>query len=115
METAMGAVFFLRNSLPTVWLRDKIVGPVTPKWVNIISPNILACTFSLDTIDTSTLRRLRPIISFTQDSSVTMGTSDGRISVILWPTPSAKRYPSPVDPVNGYDAPPVAMMTASQA
>lgn len=31
-------------------------------------------------------RRLIPIKSFTQDSSVTIGTKDGRISVILWPT-----------------------------
>ena len=57
-----------------------------PKWVNIISPNILACTLFLATTDNSTFLRLSPIKSFTQDSSVTIGTKDGRISVILWPT-----------------------------
>ena len=78
-----------------------MVGPVRPKWVNIISPNCLACTLFLEITDTSTLRRLSPIISFTQDSSVTIGTNDGLISVMVCPIFLAKVYPSPVEPVKG--------------
>ena len=83
-----------------------------PKWVNIISPNIFACTLFLATTDNSTFRRLSPIRSFTHDSSVTIGTKEGRMSVILCPTSAASIYPSPVEPVAGYDLPPVAMTTA---
>ena len=44
---------------------------------------------------------------------VSSGTNAGRTGTTVWPTAWAIRYPPPVDPVAGYDAPPVATITAS--
>ena len=35
------------------------------------------------------------------DPAVSSGTRAGRIGTIVWPTDSASRYPSPVEPVAG--------------
>ncbi len=42
---------------------------------------------------------------------VSIGTSEGKILVILWPRRVANLYPLPSEPVFGYDFPPVAITT----
>ena len=55
----------------------------------------------------------KPIISLTNFSSVKTGISDALGSIIVCPACFANLYPSPVEPVLGYDLPPVHIITLS--
>ena len=79
-----------------------IVGPDTPKCVNIISPK---SSYIMRFFDVSfnwifTFFNDSPCNSFST-SYVSNGTSDGFISVIVCPSSFAILYPSPVEPVSG--------------
>ena len=81
-----------------------IIGPETPKWVNSISPKSLYMffLFSINCIDT--FFKVSPCNSWQSCNEffvTVIATSDGFISVIVWPNFFAISYPSPVDPVNG--------------
>ena len=55
--------------------------------------------------------RDNPDNGLTHSSAVTSGTKDGLGGIIVCPNVRAKVSPSPVEPVRGYDLPPVAMIT----
>ena len=59
----------------------------------------------------ATFRRLSPCKR--AHSRASSGTSEPRSGVTVWPRDSAMRKPSPVEPVAGYDTPPVAKTTAA--
>ena len=53
-----------------------------------------------------------PCISTQSESGETRGTMDGLGDTMVCPKSAARLYPSPVDPVRGYETPPVASTTA---
>ena len=80
-------------------LADRMSGPLTPKCVNSISPKS-ECIFLLFSYTVSaTLRRLSPCSG--AQSYALSGTSEPRSGVTVWPSDSAMRKPSPVEPVAG--------------
>jgi len=76
-------------------------GPDRPKWVSISSPWSLKIFLPLASAVRRTFLREIPIAPRGQDSSVSIGTSAGSGAWITWPASSAKRRPSPVEPVEG--------------
>ena len=54
----------------------------------------------------------KPCILAQYSSSLSSGTSDGWHGTMLCPSSCAILYPDPVEPVSGYDRPPVHMMAA---
>ena len=80
----------------------KSTGPLTPKWVNSISPNSRYSSLFPSYTAASTFLSERPCSSLTVSVSFTSkGTRAGDSSVSLWPLSRAHFRPSPVDPVVG--------------
>ena len=80
-------------------LADRMSGPLTPKCVNSISPKSEWIFLLFSYTVSATLRRLSPCsIAHSRASS---GTSEPRSGVTVWPSASAMRKPSPVEPVAG--------------
>ena len=82
---------FSRIFLAQTLLAVRINGPVTPKWVNIISPKSSYNRFFPSRILMETFLSDSPCSSFTQSSFTLKGTSDGTQSVTFRPKLSANR------------------------
>ena len=69
----------------------RITGPLTPKWVNSISPNSFQMTFFPSYTVTSTFFSDSPWSFFTSSSAQVKGTRAGESSVTVWLAASANR------------------------
>ncbi|MPM88084.1 hypothetical protein SDC9_135185 [bioreactor metagenome] len=93
-------------------LKSMAIGPLRPKCVIERSPNRSSRFLPSIHAVIETFFRSSPCAAKIPDSRMRMGAIDGLGSTIVCPSFLANRYPSPVDPVRGYAAPPVARMTA---
>ena len=100
------------NASVTLPLRERMTGPERPKCVKSISPNASSFFFPSTRTLTFTLRMLRPCSRGATSPPVSRGINAGRTGTMECPADCARRYPSPVEPVAGYDTPPVAIITA---
>ena len=80
-----------RSASTTCRLRERMIGPETPKWVKSISPKASACVSPSTRTRTLTLRKLKPCSLAARSPAVSSGTSAGRMGMMVCPTAFAKR------------------------
>lgn len=103
---------FFSSVFPTILLALKITGPGYSVMREqhfakfIIKLFFPICNMDFDIFEGKSLRSFAYLFYFLEQEM-------GKSSVTLWPQFLAKRYPSPVEPVEGYEIPPVATTTAS--